>query len=947
MSLRNLGYGLMLLLFSMASQAASYEVGVQWRSLHGEHFVVHFPVGAEPLAQKTLAIAEKVHQRLAPIFDWVPRQATNIVLTDTSDLANGYATPFPNNHLTLFTTAPHKVQDHGRWMELLITHEYTHTLHLDRAAGLPLALRNLFGRNSLLFPNVFQPTWGIEGLATYFETSVEQGSGRGQSSYFDMLMRMDVAGGGVKPLRQINQPLASWPSGTVPYLYGVKFFNYMAERYGDEGILALLMGYSDNIVPFRLNSNAKLALGASLETVYRDFVAQTTAKQQAKLASIRAQGVVAGEALSHSAYATDLPVLAQDGRLFYIARDGLEQGQLRVLDTLTASNQSLGDVNLVAAMDWHDKAGLVMSQLQLCDSLYPYFDLYHVDATTAKRRRLTECGRYRDLAWSPTGQQLAVIKNRLGNHSLLLLSPEGEELETLWQGHAGEIVIGLDWSPKGGELVASVWREANGWNLEIFDLTLKQWRAITNSPALEQDPHYSADGEHLYFSADYEGVNNVQRMDLASAEVVRLSNVLGGAFRPVVSADGMSLYYQGQHPGGQDIYRLDMPHSVPMTLQPGPSVLLQPLPDLVDTTRLTPYSVWPSLLPQAWMPYSYESNDRGEFGAYVSGRDALKHHQYLALLGYDYTNDQAFGSLDYIYNRWRPMLRLNMERSHALYRFGDELIRIRRSDVMLLGLEYPWFWLETRVAAHIAMFQQVDSSVWRRSDVVPVGAITDGGLGLGLSYDATTRAPLASSRVGRNIQLAVEFHELFGGRYKGEVISLDWREFVRIPYVRGQRLGLRAVLGWGTSEPRPFELGGQLGAAGNSLMPGDTAATLYSLPINRRVYALRGYPEGLAVLRGQRMALISGEWRFPLGLIERGWMAPPAGLHQLSGALFVDSGMAWTGQETKDWSTGLGLELIADLRVFYSYGLRLRMGLAKGLDEGGENQVYLRLGSSF
>ncbi len=947
MRFRNVGWVLVFLVFAAESFAASYEAEGPWGSLKGEHFVVHFPVGAEPLAHQTLAVAEKVHQRLSPIFDWEPRQRTDIVLTDTSDLANGYATPFPNNQITLFITAPHRVKDHGRWQELLITHEYTHTLHLDRAAGLPLALRKLFGRNSfLLFPNVLQPAWGIEGLATYFETSVEGGFGRGQSSHFDMLMRMEVAGG-IKPIYQINQAIASWPSGTVPYLYGVKFFNYVAEHYGDEGIMALLMGYSENIVPFRLNETARKVLGASLADIYHDFSEQTTRLQQAKLSSIRAQGLAEGEAITHSAYGTGLPELTNDGRLFYIEQDGLEQRELRMMDTLTQANQSLGKVNMVVAMDWHSEAGLVISQLELCDSQHLYFDLYHVDVNSGEHRRLTHCGRYRSIAWSPSGQQMAVVKNRLGNHRLQLLNADGELLEVLWQGHNGEIVIGLDWSPSGDGLVASVWRETSGWNLEIFDLTQKQWRAITQTSALEQDPHFSADGQSIYFSADYDGVNNVQRLNLVTNETVRLSNVLGGAFRPQVTDDGLGIYYQGQHAAGQDLYYLDKPISTVVRPELGPSDRGIYSADEGVKGELSAYSPWRSLVPQTWTPYFYEDNERRAFGAFLGGRDPLKRHIYSGLLSYDYANGLAFGSVDYVYNRWRPVLRLNVKRSHALYSAGDELVRIRQIDSALLGLEYPWFQLDSRTAAHVVTYKNSDSSVWRRVGLPSIGHLVDGGFGFAVSYDGTMNEPLAASRVGRNIQFAVEFNDVFGGPYTGEVYILDWREFFQLPVLKGQHLGLRAVAGWGTDSPQPFRLGGQLGVSGNSVLPGALAPTLYDLPINRRAYALRGYPEGMASLQGRRMAVLSGEWRFPLALLERGLMMPPAGVHQLSGAVFVDSGMAWTGSESKHWSTGAGVELTADMNVFYRYGLRLRLGWAQGFDEGGEEQIYLRLGSSF
>ncbi|NIQ12742.1 MAG: hypothetical protein GWO08_23010, partial [Gammaproteobacteria bacterium] len=67
------------------------------------------------------------------------------------------------------------LEDHAGWLETVITHEYVHTLHLDKARGFPLAAREVLGRWPLflpfsVFPNAFQPRWLTEGIATYYET---------------------------------------------------------------------------------------------------------------------------------------------------------------------------------------------------------------------------------------------------------------------------------------------------------------------------------------------------------------------------------------------------------------------------------------------------------------------------------------------------------------------------------------------------------------------------------------------------------------------------------------------------------------------------------------------------------------------------------------------------------------------------------------------------------
>jgi hypothetical protein len=57
------------------------------------------------------------------------------------------------------------------WLRLAFTHEFTHILHLDRSEGWARAVRSIFGRTPLAFPNVFLPIWQIEGLAVYEESA--------------------------------------------------------------------------------------------------------------------------------------------------------------------------------------------------------------------------------------------------------------------------------------------------------------------------------------------------------------------------------------------------------------------------------------------------------------------------------------------------------------------------------------------------------------------------------------------------------------------------------------------------------------------------------------------------------------------------------------------------------------------------------------------------------
>jgi len=233
--------------------AFTHDPSLSWKTLHTPHFNVHYHDDAESLAKETAEISERVHQRLSKYFAWTPLAPTEIVLTDRMDFSNGWAYPWPRNTMTIIVSPPDDVgvlDDYDNWLELLILHEYAHVLHVDMATGFPGLMRDVFGRSTFpfffAFPNAYQPPWILEGLATYIETDERFGIGRGQSNSFKTLMRLEVANG-VKPIRQINQPMVSWPTGTARYLYGVYFMNFIKERYGDQRLRNWIIQYSDNV----------------------------------------------------------------------------------------------------------------------------------------------------------------------------------------------------------------------------------------------------------------------------------------------------------------------------------------------------------------------------------------------------------------------------------------------------------------------------------------------------------------------------------------------------------------------------------------------------------------------------------------------------------------------------------------------------------------------------
>lgn len=944
----------LVFLISFASFAGvSHDPSLTWRTLHTDHFAIHFHDGAEATAQRVAAIAERAHGRLAERFDWTPER-TDIVVTDETDISNGNASPLPGNRSNLVIAPPdaiNSLEANDGWLETVIQHELTHIVHLDKARGYPKALRSVLGRifNPFpflnAFPNATQPVWMIEGLAVHTETDTERRTGRGQSSYFDMLMRMEVAGE-FKPVRQANWIIDTWPGGATPYLYGSEYYNFITATRGLAVAEQLVEAFSNDFIPYMINTASKRVFRKNLNRMWEEFAAWERAKHEPRLSAIRADGLREGERLSTHGYSAAALDALPDGRAFYVAFDGRSEPALMRYRP-GREVEKLANVHQGARIDAHPSAGILVAQPEVCRNARFYFDLYRYDADSGRRKRLTQCARYRHASFSPDGRRIAAVHHEMGRSRLELLDETGKRQEVLAQMPSDEIIGEIDWSPDGTAIAAAVWRRDAGWNVEMYSFATRSWRALTRDGAIDAQPRFTADGRSVLFSSDHGGVYNVRRVELSTGDIAALSNVLGGAFYPAQS--GNDVFYVGYGSRGFDLFRLASPTASATSLSSAaPSVVVEPEPPAPTNVRITRYDPETGLRPRWWMPVIGIGTDQAEIGASTAGSDPLNRHIYAITAAYDFENSTPVGSFDYVYDGWYPIVKLHAGRDNSFTRTDDEdaeLLRLRQEDTYQVELILPLLKYRRDMTLRAAAFSEEERDEFRAPGVNPLPDLRDSVVGAAVTYDSSRRYPLSVSRSrGRDIRLVAESSDVLDSDYTGEVYTLDWREFVALG---GEHvLAARWVEGYGVDAPRPFELGG---ADSDDEGPTLLGETLAGSPFNRREFPLRGYPEGRPDLFGRRMRLGSLEYRFPVWRLERGSMVPiPIALHQLHGAVFVDSGKVWFDSEgASDYRTGAGFEIKADVGLLYSGRVMLRFGYAHGFDEGGDDELYARVGAAF
>jgi len=947
-----------LVLWAISTNATAnlnHDSNLEWKTIQTAHFRIHYHTEIETAVRTFIPRAEQTYNELTQLLEWQPEDQVDIVFTDEYDVSNGFARVFPRNNINIFLSAPddlNSLEEHNGWLDLVFRHELLHIVHLDKVRGAPLTVRRILGRHPMVFPTVFpnamQPLWYIEGLATYVESDAGQKIGRGQSSYYDMLMRMEVLGG-VKPLRQVNQPISTWPAGTTRYLYGVYYHNYLRDEFGEKKIYELVDGLSDNIVPFRILSNTQRVLHKDIDATWKGFSDYLNRHYEKQIEQIKSDGLVEGKKLSEDGYIAE-SVAALDDQVFYTAFNFRSHPALMV-SKAGAPARKIRDLNFGARLDIHRDKGLLITQAESCRNARYYYDIYRVDTDGGNFERLTHCARYRQAVWSSKGDRIVAVHNEGGINSLHLLDSEGNLLEQLWTGKHNEQIGRMSYSPTSDKLIASIWRKGTRWNLEEFDLQDRTWHALTSDRVIQNHPAYTQDGKSVVYSADDDGVYNVYKMNLASGARTRLSNVLGGAFYPVMT--GNSLFYIGYSQGGANLYQVDAPDGkpvpAPVLAQTEQKPVASAAPALpADTTPADDYSPWSTIGATYWLPYLQINDQRAELGVQTSGSDALDRHLYTAFLAFDVDNEIAVGRFDYFYDRFWPVVHFGVGRETNLYvNSDDETVRVRDDKQVLLETIIPFTSSDSAFLVHMGVASERQKDVWTAAGITPFNDTRNDFAGVGLRYVNALKYPLSVSRSeGRDVRLVYEDSDAIGDSdFKGQITIGEWREFLHIG--REHVFALRLVEGHGRNNAPRFRLGGV--QDNDALYPPMVSGDIAPIFDNNE-FTLRGYDEGRAQLTGQNMRLASAEYRFPVWRIERGWMTPPFGINQLHGTVFYDVGGVWDNPASKpaDYYAGAGFEVNADLDIFYNFRLGLSLGFAHGFDDViGEDKVYLRLGAQF
>jgi len=914
--------------------AASYPPQYHFQTVSTDRVSVHFHQGFEAMARQAATMATEILSRHEARYGQKVGRV-QIVIVDADDQSNGFASPLPFPLVTIRAVSPDGTDDFGNhegWLRLVLTHELAHTVHLEESRGLWGFGRKVFGRAPFLFPNTLAMSWMIEGLATYEETELTA-FGRGRNPDSQMVIRTAALEGRFPKEDQAIYTLDSWPGGQVPYVFGEAFLRRLTEQSGEDTIPKMGRQHAGQFPPFLDGRTASKVTGTGLHAHWTAWATQATEAAERDAEERQAQGLTPSRPVTGRGIRQVSPRFSPDGTwVAYTSFTLTRFPQIRLARPDGSEDHRLVLRNGGSGLAWTpDGKSLVYAELQVHATFSIFGDLSLVDIASGGVRRLTRGVRAYDPDVSPDAQRI-VFARKMGDRSeLFTVGLDGRGLQPLTTSVAGVEWSGPRWSPAGDSIVAARLLPGGWLDLVRVDPATGAVEPLTHDRAKDVEPTWMPDGQAVVFRSDRDGVSNLHALRLADRSVLRVGNVLGGAFQPSVSPDGLSVACSTYSSRGYDVV------IAPLDLGAAPAA-----PDFVDTLpaprpdplpasgAVKPYRAWSMLLPRFWTPWVQIEDDENRFGLATGGSDALFRHVWAARATYGTESERVNASGFYLYDRFRPTFLVSAQDTTDIYTDGQ--LRTRQVS---LEASLP-------LRRTVRSIQTV-SATWRRereevlgSDL-PEDRVDLGGIETAWAIASPKSYPYSISPVdGGRLRLAW-LHEAkaLGSDLSLDKVTADARWYQR---VFGERDVLALRAGGGTTYgeaqfDRSFAVGGY------------PDGSLFDI-VRTNNAVLRGYPDN--AFTGRRYASFNAEYRFPLFSPQRGWRSVPLFLRHFSGSVFFDAANAWSGEfQAGDVKTAAGASIALDSGIGFALPLTAQVTLAHGFDEQGDTKVYFRFGLAF
>ncbi len=922
---------------------AAVNPDTDWKVWSLKNFDLIYDAKQQGLADIIAARLVTYDQLLSAYFQEFPNKVA-IVINDSTDVTNGFASPFPYQMIMLYPTLPSiqdSISDYQDWFHELAIHEYAHILSFEPRNGIFKVLNSVFG--SIATPNMLLPRWFLEGVAVEVETK-ESAGGRLRSASQDAYARaltLDSKWSNFT-VADINESGSTeYPFGANPYIFGSWMWSYWNNKYSKEFSKKLHTRYSER-VPYFLEAPLEELTEDGFAKNFSDAKSDLNHRAEKQIQQLKALPTTSVSTLLHNDIESLQGSISPDGKLLATLnrKDNLKK-QIRIYSrpsyeaawVIDESYKKLPSGN-VQRISWSpDSEALFYDRIMTINEFNERSDFFKYNLKNNKNTRLTKNLGGRELDINADQSRVVFVKLSPGRTDLALgfikQDEDGDEtisdVRILYAGNfqtrisfptfinAHQIIFSERESVKNTPAQEKLW---------LFDLNTLSKKQILSS--YKNTRFVKPWQDKVLFTSDQNGVPNIYVSQEPFDTARPVSHTLTSMTQPFGEPEGLRIYATELTSRGNNIVSFE-PSSQLTAELPKVKSLLEDRYDKpffnpahsVSSETISDYSPWSYLIPRYWLPSIYFTNDRSVTGFQTSASDPLGKHSYAVYSAFDSALARPQTSFSYL-NQSTPVLiqSIYLDTSASTY-FTN--LDYRRQLAQLSGslqlsslstdlyISSGWIWKKRgfnfNLSSNDTEYHGPNlSAVYSNTGFSGEQVSPEGGYHLSLNHSRFLNKP---NFVGFN-------ETLFSGSY-----------YQQAPLPEHHAIMLRHTNRYIDNNVSTEELEPSLDYAtfANSSIP---------------QFAIRGFPAATFLIKNAALSTL--EYRFPIRNVNNGiGDTAPLYIKRLHGAIIADALQAdafayskanksYTRVFNSETFSSLGAEVKADITLGYHFGLTVFYG---------------------
>ena len=586
---------------------------IRWKAASTDHFNFIYPAEYSSHASKVSAYAEAVYDSVVNRYHHDLPGRVNATLNNAL-YSNGNAIPSENSINLWLTNWDFKIRSSHGWLSDVVTHEFSHLVSIENASkfkpsiyGLQVSYTDYYNERTTqdfatLIPFTLQPLWLAEGTAQYESSRMGFDA---WDTHRDMLLRVAALNDSLLTLPYMHDfSDNSLFAELGPYTQGFSLVRYISATYGEDAMPKIWHEMS-KYHRLTLDGAIKKVLGISEQELYDNWKAEITKHYRAQRDSVG--HLIEGIKLTEGSFWQDFPVVAGtelygvsnfgglwfDGGLFKMKLPSADKADSSAKDSSNnIDGVEIGEIEIENESDlidigdyakhgfkikkgWMDK-GIDVHQDSVQGPILAYVSYQnrdkdghaHFDIAVSDTNKHELYVTYLADAVYPAidAQGTTIIfamREPYSTRFKLAKVPYPKDLTDYTSEDPVDIFVPdakFDYyniySPKfspDGKRIAFGFFDNETRGIAVIDSDGKNFKIVSTKGFDERDVNW-LDNNKIVFASNRNGIFNLIEKDLTSGAETPLTNVIGGAFTPVLAGD--TLYFTEYDKDGFSLYKM-------------------------------------------------------------------------------------------------------------------------------------------------------------------------------------------------------------------------------------------------------------------------------------------------------------------------------------------------------------------------------------------------------